>query len=39
MKLSDNYTEEDIQTLNALGFITSMLMFALAVIAKAFGII
>ncbi len=39
MKLSDNYTEEDIQTLNALGCITSMLMFALAVIAKVAGII
>lgn len=39
MKLSDNYTEEDIRMLNALGFITSMLMFALAVIAKVVGII
>jgi len=39
MKLSDNYTEEDIRTLNSLGFITSMLMFALAVIAKVVGIL
>ena len=39
MKLSDNYTREDIDTLNVLGFITAMIMFAMAVIAQVGGLL
>jgi hypothetical protein len=39
MKLSDNYTKQDIETLNVLGFITVLLMFGMALIAMGMGII
>lgn len=39
MKLSDNYTREDIDTLNVLGFITTMIMFAMAAIAQIGGLL
>jgi len=39
MKLSDNYTREDIDTLNVLGFITTILMFVMAAIAQIGGLI
>jgi len=34
MRFSDNYTREDVLTLNFLTFMTSMIMLILAVIAK-----
>ena len=39
MKLSDNYTREDIDTLNVLGFITTILMFVMAAVAQIGGLI
>ena len=39
MKLTDNYTKQDIETLNVLGFITALLMFGMALIAMGMGII
>ncbi len=39
MKLSDNYTREDIDTLNVLGFITTIIMFVMAAIAQIGGLI
>jgi hypothetical protein len=39
MKLSDNYTREDIDTLNVLGFIITILMFVMAAIAQIGGLI
>lgn len=39
MKLTDNYTREDIDTLNVLGFITTILMFVMAAIAQIGGLI
>ena len=39
MKFSDNYTREDIDTLNVLGFITTILMFVMAAIAQIGGLI
>lgn len=39
MKLTDNYTKQDIETLNVLGFITALLMFGMALIAMGIGII
>lgn len=39
MKLSDNYTREDVLTLNFLTFMTSMIMLILAVIAKFMGVL
>ena len=39
MKLTDNYTKQDIETLNVLGIITALLMFGMALIAMGMGII
>jgi hypothetical protein len=39
MKLTDRYTEEDIQAINCLSGITAMLMFIMALIAQAVGIL
>ena len=39
MKLSDNYTREDINTLNVLGFITTILMFVMAAVAMMVGVL
>ena len=39
MKMSDNYTREDVLELNFLMFMTSMIMLVLAIIAKVVGIL
>ena len=39
MKFSDNYTREDVLTLNFLMFMTSMVMLVLAIVAKVVGLI
>ena len=39
MRFSDNYTREDVLTLNFLTFMTSMIMLILAVIAKFMGVL
>ena len=39
MKLSDEYTREDILNINFLMFMTSMAMLVLSIIAKAVGIL
>lgn len=37
--LDDTYTSDDIRSINALLFITSMIMFALALVAQLMGIL
>ena len=39
MKFTDEYTREDLIYINHATFVTSMIMFALALIAKVVGII
>lgn len=39
MKLTDNYTRDDVLALNILTFMTAMIMLILAIVAKAVGII
>ena len=39
MKLSDEYTREDILNINFLMFMTSMIMLVMSIIAKVVGII
>lgn len=39
MKLSDEYTREDILNINFLMFMTSMIMLVLSIVAKVMGII
>ena len=39
MKFSDNYTRDDVLTLNFLMFMTSMVMLVLAIVAKVVGLI
>lgn len=39
MKLSDEYTREDILNINFLMFMTSMIMLVLSIVAKMVGII
>lgn len=39
IKLSDTYTKEDVEDLNVLMFITSMIMLAMAVIAQVGGLL
>lgn len=39
IKLSDTYTKEDVEDLNVLMFITSMIMFAMAAIAQIGGLL
>jgi len=39
MKLTDNYTKEDIDAINCMMFYTAMIMFAMAVIAQVVGIL
>ena len=39
MKMSDNYTREDVLELNFLMFMASMIMLVLAIIAKVVGIL
>ena len=39
MKLTDNYTRDDVLALNFLTFTTAMIMLILAIVAKVVGII
>ena len=39
MKLSDEYTREDVLNINFLMFMTSMIMLVLSIVAKVVGII
>lgn len=39
MKLTDNYTRDDVLALNILTFMTAMIMLILAIVAKVVGII
>jgi len=39
IKLSDTYTKEDVEDLNVLMLITSMIMFAMAAIARIGGLV
>lgn len=39
MKLSDEYTREDILSINFLMFMTSMIMLVLSIVAKVVGIL
>ena len=39
MKLSDNYTRQDLLDINFMTFMTSMIMLALAIVAKIGGLL
>ncbi len=39
MKLTDNYTKDDIDAINCMMFYTAMIMFTMALIAKVVGIL